>query len=232
MEKAGLSEKEVSVRTVRRYLHKQGYHYLQARKKGLLTEKDLKLRCRFARMMKKKYSKEVWTEDIAFYLDGVSLFTKQTLQTRPAQRKAEFGGKKCEGTSFGCTAKGRKEDTGGRLVKLFVAISHRKGVIQCTQYDHLDEDKEKQKEKEARKQRRKEEKKLVNQKKIKELRKERQESKKKLDERKRENDNNKALLAKQQIRAKHIAAKLTRMSAELQELTRNMQRIFNNERKN
>lgn len=70
----------------------------------------------------------------AFYLDGVSFVHKTNLPDQDGR----IWRKRCKGTSFGCTAKGQKEGTGGRLVKLFVAISHRKGVIQCTQYNHLD----------------------------------------------------------------------------------------------
>ena len=36
-------------RTVRRVLNEYRYHYRQARRKGLLTEKDLKLRMKFAK---------------------------------------------------------------------------------------------------------------------------------------------------------------------------------------
>ena len=39
-------------RTVRRVVNKYGYHYRQARRKGLLTENDLKLRMKFAEDIK------------------------------------------------------------------------------------------------------------------------------------------------------------------------------------
>ena len=42
-------------RTVLRVLNKYGYHYGQARLKGLLTEKDLKLHMKFAKDIKKYY---------------------------------------------------------------------------------------------------------------------------------------------------------------------------------
>ena len=41
MQRAGLSKKKVSDRTVRRCLNENGYYYLQARKKGLMTKKSL-----------------------------------------------------------------------------------------------------------------------------------------------------------------------------------------------
>ena len=42
-------------RTVRRVLNKYGYHYRQARRKGLLTESDLKLCMKFAKDITKYY---------------------------------------------------------------------------------------------------------------------------------------------------------------------------------
>ena len=67
----------VSQRTVTRLLHQNGYKYLQARKKGLLSEKDKKDRVKFARKMLKNYDEDVWKNDIAFYLDGVSFAYKR-----------------------------------------------------------------------------------------------------------------------------------------------------------
>ena len=138
MSKAGISAKDVSNRTVRRFLEHEGYHFLQARKKGLLTEKDIKERLAFAKRMKKNYAPEVWTDSIAFFLDGVSFCFK----TNPAdQAKAPHGRiwrKKSEGLMRGCTAKGSKVGTGGKVLKLIVAISHGKGAIACHKYDKLD----------------------------------------------------------------------------------------------
>ena len=42
MQEATISEQEISVHTVQRFLNKKGYYYLQARKKGLITSKDMK----------------------------------------------------------------------------------------------------------------------------------------------------------------------------------------------
>ena len=46
--------------------------------------------------------------------------------------------KKCEGLMRGCTAKGSKVGSGGKVVKVVVAISQGKGAIVCHQYDKLD----------------------------------------------------------------------------------------------
>ena len=70
MENACICRKDVSESTISRFLNKEGYYYLQARKKGLLTKADMKKRRLFARKMQKEYYQENWTEDIAFYLDG------------------------------------------------------------------------------------------------------------------------------------------------------------------
>ena len=40
MQQCSLSEGDVSNRTIRRYLNRNGFKFLQARKKGLLSEKD------------------------------------------------------------------------------------------------------------------------------------------------------------------------------------------------
>ena len=34
----------------------------------------------------------------------------------------------------GCTAKGSHEESGGKLVKMMVAISHKAGIVLCDQY--------------------------------------------------------------------------------------------------
>lgn len=57
VEKSGLSFEMASRRTFSRYLNENGYGYLQARKKGLLSENDRKLRIRFARKMKRGCAK-------------------------------------------------------------------------------------------------------------------------------------------------------------------------------
>ena len=44
----------------------------------------------------------------------------------------------CEDLIQGCTAKGRKEGSGGRVLRVMVAISYGKGVIECSTNDNLD----------------------------------------------------------------------------------------------
>ena len=77
MARAGISPKHVSNRTIRRFLQREGYYFLQARKKGLLSEKDLKERLKFAKNIRKDYPKDVWKDNVAFYLDCVSFWYKR-----------------------------------------------------------------------------------------------------------------------------------------------------------
>ena len=62
MERAGLNMREVSCRTVQRFLRSHGYRYLNSRKKGVLLNTDFKRRVQFAKAMRKDYNSSVWTE--------------------------------------------------------------------------------------------------------------------------------------------------------------------------
>ena len=48
-------DKQISDYTVRRLLNRKGYNYRQSRKKGLLSQKDLRLRLQFARKVKRLF---------------------------------------------------------------------------------------------------------------------------------------------------------------------------------
>ena len=45
--------------------------------------------------------------------------------------------KPSQGLKRGCTSKGKKEGTGGKYVKLIVAISHGKGLVKCHPYERM-----------------------------------------------------------------------------------------------
>lgn len=137
MENAGISRREVSESTISRFLNKKGYYYLQARKKGLLTKADMKKRRVFSRKMREDFSTDVWTKEIAFYLDGTAFAYKRNPLDQARAPRARVWRKKSEGLDLGCTTKGRKTGTGGKTVKLMVAISFEKGVILCKAYDKL-----------------------------------------------------------------------------------------------
>ena len=66
MKEANLSENHVSVRTIRRFLNSKGFFYLQARKKGLLTDSDRTKRIAFANKMLNEHGKNFWTNEVAF----------------------------------------------------------------------------------------------------------------------------------------------------------------------
>ena len=58
----------ISDRTIRRLLNRNGYHYLQARKKGLMSASDRMKRVAFARRIINNYPPDVWTNKIAYLL--------------------------------------------------------------------------------------------------------------------------------------------------------------------
>ena len=77
MEEAGIQQKDVSVRTVSRFLNSKNYYYLQTRRKGLMTAEDHSKRVAFAKYMKANYCQEICTEGIALYLDGTGFTYKR-----------------------------------------------------------------------------------------------------------------------------------------------------------
>lgn len=68
MKEVNISETDVSLRTVRRFINSKGFWYLQARKKGLLTDNDRKNRVAFAIKMRQEHGPEYWTDEVEFYL--------------------------------------------------------------------------------------------------------------------------------------------------------------------
>ena len=93
--------KNISRRTVSRFLNKNGYNYLQARRKGLMSDKDRRARVAFAKKVVKEHGQTFWSNKIAFYLDGVSFaYTRGTQNLKLRHRKAEFGGASQRGCSL------------------------------------------------------------------------------------------------------------------------------------
>ena len=85
-------------------MNKEGFKYLQARKKGVLRETDLKKRLSFAKKMKREFSSNVWKEDINFFLDGVSFAYKRHPLDQGSSPKGRIWRKPGEGLDYGCTA--------------------------------------------------------------------------------------------------------------------------------
>ena len=136
MERADVTD--ISVRSIRRFLNKNEFHYLQARKKGLLTDKDRKLRVAFAKKMLKDQPTDFWCNKIAFYLDGVGFVYKRNPKDQAMAPSGRVWRKRNEGLAEGCTAKGSACGTGGNYVKFIVAISFGKGVICAKSYEKMD----------------------------------------------------------------------------------------------
>lgn len=122
----------VSTKTVRRVLHKNGYHYLQSRKKGLVTEQDKKKRLKYAKGLVAK-PVNFWTKDIKFYFDGVGFAHKTNPHAEARSTSTRTWRKKKEGLSL--TTKGKKEGSGGKMANFYVAIAHTHGVVMCKQYN-------------------------------------------------------------------------------------------------
>ena len=81
----------------------------------------------------------MWTSKVNnFYLDRVSFYDKRNPEGQAKAPQGRIWKTKKEGLAEGCTAKGKKEGSGGRVLKLFVAIRDNKGVIACHPYEKLD----------------------------------------------------------------------------------------------
>ena len=104
MQRCSLSEGNVSNRTIRRCLNRNGFKYLQARKKGLISYKDKRERLKFARSMRRGYSKSVWEKEIAFYLDATSFVYKRHPMDQARAPRGRIWRKISERLDIGCTA--------------------------------------------------------------------------------------------------------------------------------
>ena len=121
----------VTTRLIRLYLNKHGYRYLQARKKGLLSEADKKKRIRFSKQWVDA-GVNFWKRDIAFYFDGVGFGHKSNPYAEATCAGTMAWRQKGEGLQL--STKGKKEGSGGRMANFFVGISHGKGTVLCEQY--------------------------------------------------------------------------------------------------
>ena len=72
-----------------------------------------------------------------WYLDAVSFTYKRNPLEQAHAPKSQIWRKRGEGLTTGCLAKGRKEGTGGKYVRLIVAMSYGKGVIACHPYQKM-----------------------------------------------------------------------------------------------
>lgn len=135
---SGLNFNQASRRTFSRALNNNGYGFFQRRKKGLVTEKDRKMRQQFGKEMKRcvKRNANFWKDEVSFYLDGVSFIHKHNPTSSATTGKARVWRKKGEGLMY--TGKGSKELAGGRRLHVIVAIAFGKGVILAVPYVKMD----------------------------------------------------------------------------------------------
>ena len=68
------------------------------------------------------YNADVWTKQVAFYLEGVSFSFKTNPLEVARAPKARIWRKRGEGLSSGCTEKGCKEGTGGKLLNFKLSL--------------------------------------------------------------------------------------------------------------
>ena len=101
----GLGNK-VCDETVSNLLKKKWYKFIHSRKKGLLKPKDLKERLKFSRKIKGMLKKNIWTEGISFYLDGVGYQDKYSPFDEVKSVKRMIWQHRSEGLDPLCTTKG------------------------------------------------------------------------------------------------------------------------------
>ena len=135
VQRSGISPTIVTYRTFLRFVKRLGYGFFHSRKKGVLTNKDLKIRRKFARSMASK-PVDYWTSDVAFYLDGVSFVYKSNPMGDVLKPKSRIWRKRGEGLAL--TTKGSKDLAGGKRLHLIVAMAHGKGVICAEPYEKMD----------------------------------------------------------------------------------------------
>lgn len=136
--KSGLSLQLASRRTFSRHLNALGYGYLQARKKGLVTEKDRQRRQSYAKKPKRlclNRNPKFWSNEVSFYLDGVSFVHKHNPFNSATTPKSRVWRKKSEGLAI--TAKGSKDLAGGRRLHVIVAIAYGKAVVLRVPYEKM-----------------------------------------------------------------------------------------------
>lgn len=130
---AGISP-EVSLWTIRRALKRHGYSYLHSRKKGLLTQRDLRRRYRFACDIKRRLPGDFWQCGISFYFDATSFVHKTNPFDQARATKTMAWRRRGEGLALNCTSKGKKAGVEGKTAHFFVSIAYGKGVIACDQF--------------------------------------------------------------------------------------------------
>ena len=105
-------------------MNKHAFKYLQTRRKGLLSGKDLKRRVQYARNMMINHPENVWTKHVCFYLDASSFVHKINPFSQARAPGTRNWRKKNEGLCIDCTSKGKKAGSGGKIAHFMVCISY------------------------------------------------------------------------------------------------------------
>ena len=100
-------------------LSKYGYDYREARRKGLLTESDLKLRMKYAKYITKYNDDGLWSSGICFYLDAKHVIHKTNPMDQAKAPKRLVWRTKNEDLIKRCTSKGNKVGHGGKVESFF-----------------------------------------------------------------------------------------------------------------
>ena len=121
-----------------RYLNELGYYYFSARRKGIPSDNDKKVRLQFACNIKQEMIRnpDFWKNEISFYLDRVSFVHKYNPKSGAASNRARVWRKREEGLTF--TGKGCKDLAGGRSLHALMAIAYGKGGILKVTYKKND----------------------------------------------------------------------------------------------
>ena len=140
MVECGFDSNRVHPRTISIYLNRDGFYMRQARKKGLLNDKDNRLRLSYAREMKRvlREHPDYYANHVAFYLDAVSFVHKNDPRKAAVQPKSRVWRKKGEGLAI--TTKGSKALAGGRRLHVLAAVAWGKGIILSEVYDKMNGD--------------------------------------------------------------------------------------------
>ena len=129
---AGVSA-DVSDETVRRVLRANGFKYTHSGKKEVLSRRDLEVRLKFAKQVRKRLNPSVWTTGVSFYLDGVGFTHKYNPHTTNHWHQECWLGENPQMVL--ATSKGSHEGSRGRTAHFIVAIAYNKGVILAEQYE-------------------------------------------------------------------------------------------------
>ena len=120
VEKSGLSFEMSSRRKFSCYLNENGYGYLLARKKGLLSENDRKLRIRFARKMKRVVAQN-----------------PHKYNPRSGANINRWRVWRQKGEGLKLRTKGSKDSAGGRRLHVLAAIAYKKGVVLAVPHENM-----------------------------------------------------------------------------------------------